>query len=256
MVILTKERACRLATALTWGLAGCIVLAQPVRAGVVIDGTRVIYPSGRREVSVNLHNVGDAPSLVQAWIETSDEKAGAESTKIPFALTPPLFRIDPTKGQTLRLIYTREPLPADRETVFWLNVLDIPPRAMASPDAPNRLELAFRHRLKLFFRPAGLPGNPAAAAAAVTWSVAWRGGSTALEARNPTPYYVSFTGLDLRVGTTVESVRAAMLPPFSSQQFALSRPDTRLSGQITIRYEFVNDFGAVENGEATVGTAS
>ncbi|CAI2124777.1 putative chaperone protein EcpD [Serratia fonticola] len=36
-------------------------------ASVVISGTRVIYPSDAREVSVKISNVGPSPVLLQAW---------------------------------------------------------------------------------------------------------------------------------------------------------------------------------------------
>ena len=81
--------------------------------------------------------------------------------KFPSFLTPPLFRLDPTKVQSLRLVYTRDPLPEDRESLFWLNVLDVPPRAATNPDLPNQLELAFKHRMKVFFRPPSLAGSAA-----------------------------------------------------------------------------------------------
>ena len=47
---------------------------------------------------------------------------------MPFTMVPPLFRLDPKKGQMLRIVYTQEPLATDKETLFWLNVLEVPPR--------------------------------------------------------------------------------------------------------------------------------
>ena len=102
------------------------------------------------------------PAMLRRWcrrglmpgIHTS--KPG--ESKVPFVLTPPLFRLDPTKVQSLRLVYTHDPLPQDRESLYWLNVLDIPPRAAANPDLPQSVGLAFKHRMKVFFRPARLAG--------------------------------------------------------------------------------------------------
>ena len=105
-------------------------------AGIVIDGTRVVYPAAKREVTVNVRNNTEKPSLVEAWLDTGNADSKPGEVKVPFALTPPVFRLDPTKGQSLRLVYTRDPLPNDRESLFWLNVLDIPPRAAANPQNP------------------------------------------------------------------------------------------------------------------------
>ncbi|EHV4506050.1 fimbria/pilus periplasmic chaperone, partial [Escherichia coli] len=126
------------------------ISAYPVSANVVITGTRVIYPAGQHNVNVQLTNVGISPSLIQAWIDNGDPKAAPETIKTPFVITPPIARIDGNKGQTLRLSYTGEPLPADRESVFYLNVLDIPPNPRDKNK--NYLQIAIRSRIKIFFR--------------------------------------------------------------------------------------------------------
>ena len=41
----------------------------PVHAGVVIYGTRIIYPEKNREVLVQLMNQSKNASLIQAWID-------------------------------------------------------------------------------------------------------------------------------------------------------------------------------------------
>src|SRR3984957_10005754 len=116
-------------------IATTIFTAAPhAVAAVVVDGTRVVYPAAKREVTINIHNGGDTPSLVQAWLDAGDAHAKPGESKVPFVLTPPLFRLDPSKSQSLRLVYTHDPLPEDRESLFWLNVLDIPPRTAVNPD--------------------------------------------------------------------------------------------------------------------------
>lgn len=69
----------------------------------------------------------------------------------PFVIIPPIFRMDSHKSQTLRMMYAFDALPQDRESVFWLNVLDIQPKAAKNNDA-NSLEFAFRTRIKVFAR--------------------------------------------------------------------------------------------------------
>ncbi|MCC3264159.1 fimbria/pilus periplasmic chaperone, partial [Paenibacillus polymyxa] len=75
-----------------------------------------------------------------------------------FIITPPLFKLSPTKNNVLRIVNTSDALPQDRESVYWVNVKSIPAR---SEDAENKnvLQIAVRTRLKLFYRPAGLKGN-------------------------------------------------------------------------------------------------
>ncbi|MGV0961337.1 MAG: fimbria/pilus periplasmic chaperone [Limnohabitans sp.] len=237
------------------GLLACLFLVlqtAPAWAGIVVEGTRVVYPSNKREVSVNLRNNGSKPALAQVWIDDGNAKAKPGEAKVPFVLAPPLFRIDPAKGQTLRIVYTRDLLPSDRETVFWLNVLDIPPRAAVDPDAPNRLELAFRHRMKLFFRPVDLPGKAGEAPGQVTWTLATRDGKQVLEARNPTPYHVSFSRFELVAGGNTVKANADMLAPFAQQTFGLEGQLPGGSTLVSLKYSFVNDFGGATEGEAPV----
>lgn len=135
-----------------------------VDAGVIINGTRHIYPERQAEITIQLTNEdGAAPRLVQAWVEPADRRTGPEDSHVPFSLSPPVFRIEAGKGHAMRLVYSREPLPEDRETLFWLNVLEVPPRFHPLPtlgdEQANQLRFAFRIRTKVFFRPDRLPGS-------------------------------------------------------------------------------------------------
>ncbi len=50
------------------------VIAPATQAEIVIHGTRVIYPSDAREVTLQVSNNGSKPALVQAWIDEGDPK--------------------------------------------------------------------------------------------------------------------------------------------------------------------------------------
>ncbi len=181
---------------LTAGLLALGLLGAPAsHASVVIGGTRVIYNAKERETTVKLTNEGKVPALTQAWLDNGDPKAAPSAINVPFTVTPPVARIDPGRGQTLRIIYTGEPLPQDKESVFWLNVLEIPPKPSGDEADANKLQLAFRTRIKFFFRPSGLKGEPGEAPAQLVWRLAPSGKQPALEARNPTPYHVSIVGV-------------------------------------------------------------
>jgi chaperone protein EcpD len=195
----------------------------PLHASVVITGTRVIYPASEAEVTVKLHNEGKQPALVQAWIDAGDPKTTPTNAKAPFTITPPIARMDPGKSQTLRLSYTGEPLPADRESVFYLNVLEVPPRPKAQAHTSNNwLQLAIRSRLKLFFRPAALKKSLQDALPQLTWRLDRQNGAEALTVRNSSPYYVTLTGVELRGnGPTVSAKVDQMLAPGARQVLPL-----------------------------------
>ncbi|WP_411752170.1 fimbria/pilus periplasmic chaperone [Serratia sp. (in: enterobacteria)] len=207
-------------------------------ASVVVSGTRVIYPSDAKEVSVKINNVGPSPVLLQSWIDNGDPNAKPATIKVPFVLTPPMNRVEQGKGQTLRISYAGGTLPMDKESVFWLNVLEVPAKNEAKTNE-NRLQMAFRTRIKLFYRPAGLQGNANDAPKAVTWNT--QGGK--VQATNPTPFYVNFVNLSVN-GKKLDN---AMVAPRSSMVLNLAG-----NGGSKISGSFVNDYGAVNPFDAVI----
>ena len=160
----------------------------PVQAGVVINGTRVIYPGDEKEITVQVSNNGQRPVLVQSWLDTGDSEATPDTITTPFILTPPINRLDSGKAQALRISsLTTSALPQDRESLYWLNVLEIPGRPGSEIKNENYLQLAVRSRIKFFWRPASLKEGAARAPQALSWAATEQG----LKAINPTPYFIS-----------------------------------------------------------------
>ncbi|MFJ2982296.1 MULTISPECIES: molecular chaperone [unclassified Pseudomonas] len=205
---------------------------------MVIAATRVIFPAEQPEVTVKLSNVGNHPSLVQAWIDEGDPQVPLDQLRVPFSLTPPLFRLDPGKAQSLRVFHTGEAMPEDRESLFWLNVLEVPPKG-----AGNFLQFSLRSRIKLLYRPSGLPGKAVDAHQALTWRATRAGKAWAVQADNAGPYFVNLAKLNIHLGEQVVSLTPAHVPPFSSTRFALERDlgDATLE----LRYSIIDDYGAV-----------
>ncbi|MGO4556929.1 molecular chaperone, partial [Stenotrophomonas sp. 2YAF22] len=164
------------------------LFAQAADASVVIGGTRVVYPAQDKEVTLKFMNEGERATLVQVWLDDGDEQSTPDSAKAPFAVAPPVFRLDPNKQQTARILFTGATLPADRETLYWLNMLEIPPKTGGS--TANILQFAFRTRIKVFYRPPNLAGEPVLAHQKVRWSLHSASGGLVLRADNPTPYHV------------------------------------------------------------------
>lgn len=75
----------------------------PVHAGVVIYGTRIIYPKKNREVLVQLMNQSKNASLIQAWIDDGNTTIAPEKIQAPFILTPPVSRVAGGSGQQLKI---------------------------------------------------------------------------------------------------------------------------------------------------------
>ncbi|MFP0195029.1 fimbria/pilus periplasmic chaperone [Pseudomonas sp. PHC1] len=220
-----------------------VVCTQAV-AGVVITGTRLIYPANQKEITVKLNNNGLKPALMQAWVDTGDLHSSPTSSKAPFVLTPPVSRIDPNKGQSLRLMFTGAALPSDKESVFWLNVLEIPPKPEGSAEL-NVLQMAFRSRIKIFYRPEGLPSNAAEAPPLLQWTVIKQAQSYALQAFNPTAYHVSQVELTLVAGNQRFDSENGMVGPGETKVFALPGLKSLRSDGAQVEFKAINDYGAL-----------
>lgn len=230
-------------------LAGMILFSffnewggSAAHASIVIHGTRVIYDGSKKEVTVPLTNNNKNPVLIQNWIDTGNERAEPGSENVPFVITPPINRVDPGKGQTLRITYTGSPvLPDNRESVFWLNVLEIPAKSKVTDEQQSMLNIAFRSRIKLFYRPAGLRGEPLRAPEALLWKKEGAG----VRVSNPTPWHVSFVSLTATGPDNKKSeTPGKMIAPGESQFYAFSGLGSGVDLK-RVTFAVINDYGAM-----------
>ena len=194
-------------------------------AGVIISGTRVIYNEGNKNVSINVKNPDKMPYLIKSWIDDFEEKKQSK-----FTITPPLFRLNPDKENTLRIFLTEEGLPSDQESLFWLNIKTIP----ATEKTENSLQIAFKTQMKLIYRPKSLKDvNFEEEQKKLSWSKE-RG---KVIVYNPTPYFMNFQTIKFN-GKLVDDVSYAR--PFSTKSFDIN--DNNEHGLIS--WELINDYGA------------
>ena len=228
----------------------CLCAAAAAHASVVISGTRVVFPARQGEATVRLTNENDYATLVEAWIDAGDIKSTPNSANSPFLITPPLFRMDPHKDQSLRIIYTQgsQPLPTDRESLFWLNVLEIPPKPAAQAAGQNYLQFAIRSRLKLFYRPANLPGDALKAPDRLIFTAQ----GPALVAHNPTPYYVTISKLSLGDNGKPIDGASGMVAPFGDLHLPLKSLAQAPSAGTAVVFTIIDDYGATDVHKGTV----
>ncbi|WP_248293351.1 fimbria/pilus periplasmic chaperone [Achromobacter sp. Bel] len=238
-------------------IAGCsawLGCSAPLsEASILIGGTRVVYDEDQTEVTLKLVNEGDEPALIQSWIDAGDLHDIPSNAETPFIITPPIMRLGPSRSQSLRIVHTGEGLPQDRESVFWLNVLEVPPKPAA--DA-NQLQLAVRSRIKLFYRPAHLKGLAEVAPAALTWRLTRIDGLPAVQAHNPTPFNVSLTEIRVTAGgNTAHFGEGGMVGPGATLAFPF-KDGSVASGETpaTVHYRSLDDIGAPVDSEAPLQT--
>jgi P pilus assembly chaperone PapD len=223
--------------------------AGGVSAGVVMNATRYIYDANAKEITVKVSNNGKLPVLTQAWIDDGDARSTPEHVNVPFNLTPPIARVESGKSQTLRISHTGGAMPGDRESQYWINVLEVPPKA-ENTEASNKMQLAFRYRLKLFYRPNGLPGSAAAAPDKMSWTRAADGG---LSVSNPSAYHVTLNDVRLEVDGHDMSIEPFAIAPFASTVRKLDKA-LPSAGEIKLHYQSINDYGGFATYDKTVGS--
>lgn len=209
-------------------------------ADVTITGTRIIFPSNQNSITVQLNNPISTPALVQAWLDDGDPALIPAADKIPFILTPPLTTIEPKKGQMIRLISKdTSGLKTDRESLFWFNILDIPPNT-TDAEGKNKLNIAVRSRIKLFYRPARLQISQDKAFNSVVFQ--YSNSTKTLKINNPSPYYLSF--MSLAINPDQQNIAyndVLMVEPYGSE-----RINPKLNFIPTqIKYGLINDYGSV-----------
>ncbi|WP_277343384.1 fimbrial biogenesis chaperone, partial [Pseudomonas viridiflava] len=133
--------------------------------------------------------------------------------------------------------YTRNlPVPSDRESVYWLNVLEIPSKPTLNTDDDDYLQLRFRTRIKIFLRPKGL--NGVANDAPEKLVVKYQPGRVKLE--NPTPYHVNISTLGVGSNADGGVVEAEMIAPYTTKIFELKRVRSSQHSP-SVTYKSVND---------------
>lgn len=215
-------------------------------AGLIITGTRVIYPAQQKNVNVQISNVGTTPALMQTWIDNGQIDAAPDQIQTPFVITPPISRIEANKGQTIRITHTGEALPKDRESVFYLNVLDIPPKPQGEKAPENYLQIAVRSRIKLFYRPQNFPFPVEQAYEKVQWRLS---GKNDIIAKNPTPYFITYQDIAVHQnGHTIDVKETGMVAPFSEKHFALKQA---IRGG-SVNWRVINDYGTKVSGNSNL----
>lgn len=211
--------------------------AAQASAGIMLGGTRVLYTEPVKEASIMVMNQSPQDIMVQSWIDPEDKQV---SQNVPFIVTPPLSRLGGNKQQTLRIMYSGETLPADKESVFRLNVQEIPQKSKVD----NSLQIAVRQRIKLFYRPIGVVGKPEDAPKMLEWRLVDKRGKSAIEVHNPSSFHVSFSGVMLHCGSSQYPIPIGMVEPKSKKAISLQGfvPDGS-NRSSSIEFTVINDYG-------------
>ncbi|CAI1170247.1 Chaperone protein papD precursor [Serratia fonticola] len=227
-----SPRGTRIAALLTVALLSAMA-AQQVQAAIALDRTRVIFDGNQKSVSLNISNQNkQLPYLAQGWIE--DEQGN--KIQSPLTVLPPVQRIEPGKPSQVKIqaLPAAKLLKQDRETVYYFNLREIPPKSTKA----NTLQIALQTRIKLFYRPAGIAMDQNAAPPQEQMTLSKQGDK--YQVNNPTPYYVTIVDASSKKdGAGVKDFEPMMVPPKGSLPLTVSAASVGNSPVLT----YINDYG-------------
>ncbi|WP_276308727.1 fimbria/pilus periplasmic chaperone [Pantoea endophytica] len=216
-------------------LFGAMIFSQSTLAAVALDRTRVIYDGAERSISLNISNENKArPYLAQSWLEDEQGK----KIKSPLMALPPVQRIEPGHKSAIKIqsLPAAKSLPQDRESLFYFNLREIPPRS----EKQNVLQIALQTRIKLFYRPEKLMIDPRASIKPVQNQLTLKKNGDQYTVINPTGYYVTLITAASHVDGKEESdFKPIMIPPQGSA--AINVKASKLGSHPVLSY--IDDFG-------------
>lgn len=203
-----------------------------------LGASRIIYAPESNGTTLTAMNVQDYPMLVKSSVLDEDK-----NTSAPFIVTPPLFRLDGQQQSRIRIVRTGGDFSEDRETLKWLCVTGIPPKAddqwakdkdgkvIAPSHATINVQVSVSSCIKLLVRPSSIKGEPTDVASSVVWQ---REGNK-LKVTNPTPFYMNLKSVAVG-GKKVEGLD--YIPPQGERRFNLPQG---ASG--AVEWQLITDLG-------------
>ena len=146
-------------------------------------------------------------------------------------------------------------MPQDRESVFWLNLYEIPGKTQQqlnlSEESRARLDLAMNTQLKVFYRPKSLkPMDVEQISEKIEFSIKEMNDNKVLVCNNPTPYHLSFINIVLKQkdkNFKTSNQVGLMVEPFSEKIYELdSNPELPYSYQVD--FTLIDDQGYTFDG--------
>ncbi|MEM5506720.1 fimbria/pilus periplasmic chaperone [Shewanella frigidimarina] len=161
---------------------------SPSMAAISLDRTRAVFNGDEKSITLTIANDNKLlPYLAQAWLENEQMD---KITTGPLIVTPPVQRVEPGKKSLVRVgsTPTAGELPQDRESLFYFNLREIPPKS----EKANVLQIALQTKIKLFYRPASIAVKPNA-----IWQDRLILNETVdgYKVDNPTPYYITIASI-------------------------------------------------------------
>lgn len=201
------------------------VIEQKIKSfSLKLGVTRLIHKTDGKASVLPISNDNDYPILAQISVIPGKDN---QDINAQFSSVPPLFRLDSKQRAKVRIIHSGGSFPTDRESLYWVCVKGIPPSGndswsdSSSPDTTKlNVSVVVNNCIKLFVRPNSISGQDALTMAE---KLTWHRIENKLTGRNPTPFYINLSTLNVG-GVTVDNIQH--IAPFSSYTFTI-QPESK-----------------------------
>lgn len=210
-------------------------ISNQAMAAFVLNGTRFIFEEGKKNLSFEVTNNSEQAYGGQVWVDNTNQN----KDDVFIVPAPPFFKVKPKQKQIVRLMNVNQTLPKGRESLFWLNVQEVPPKPTQAEGSV--LAIAMNTQVKLIYRPKILVDGRKDAEKHI--QLLRKHGSTIL--KNPTPYYFAVVGVkqggkDVKI-TQEQSAALSQMAPFTE----VSLGKVMLNDAVSI--DTIDDWGGVQS---------
>ncbi|SFN54960.1 P pilus assembly protein, chaperone PapD [Izhakiella capsodis] len=224
-------------------------LAINAQGAVIPQQSRLIFHPDEVQIPLLLVNSGDAPVLIQIWVDNGSPEKSPGSKAFPFVALPGVFTLSKDEKKQVSVLRTElaARLPDDRESLYWLNLYEIRAvkKGTIQPDS-DKISMALNTQLKVINRPFREVIPFAARVNAVTFQIRKKQGQAFIHAINGSRYFFTPGKMTVVIGGKRYPVYLdgdKTLAPFSSKDYPLMGVVPLAASHILLDYTALDDEG-------------
>ncbi|SQP99662.1 putative chaperone [Escherichia coli] len=194
--------------------------------GITLDVSKVIFDAKNNSQSFTMKNTSS--QMVLLIRATANNYYSNDSKDVPFFITPPLNRIEPNSDIQFRInkLDSVEKLSKDRESLFAINVLAIPPKKEKAG-----VQMALNTKIKLIFRPSEI--SDSLTIEHLQDKLILSKDKNGIRIENPTPYFITIS--NFKFNNLNSNRQPEMIKPFSDIML-------RENNVKSMSFSIINDF--------------
>ncbi|MDA0910742.1 MAG: molecular chaperone [Proteobacteria bacterium] len=247
----------------------CLFFSQAF-AHVTPLPTRVIYHESDKFTAVNVQNNDpDNAYGLESWVAGSDPKNSAQTVKGSIDhefLISPKFTVGPPKNEQVVLHIIKLPdihLPKDRESLFYLEFQEAPPKLNLADNAAKKghlqggLQIAIHTQIKMMYRPKDIPEL---SNSEIKGEISIKRQENNIIFDNNSPYVINSLGLTDQIPDTAKNSKqlakvkpivlqkAQVLLPFQKTMVKLTKAQIVILNKLVMSNKplyliYINDYG-------------